>query len=330
MNEEVDSLECSAANLRDFPQAAWELRFVLARQCADEARHAAMFRRIFEMRGGHVGQYPVLNFQYRIVAHIRSLVGRLAIQNRSFEAGGLEAITCGIEQARQAGDEQLAELFEAQRADEISHVRFANEWINAATRENMRSVMEIGTALADASKAFHQVMGSEGVAGVSYPADGEARREAGFTDTEVGLAIQLQSRPAGRRRLTGVRGEGLPRVSALRSSVRTSLAAPARWPARPTSRVPSTAAAWRRRSRRCAAARATQRTAPCQVGDVVFYLADGGNTVHRVMHRAPDFDADHVLTEGDALRARSTGAVQPSSRHRGVEIAGQWQRRPSG
>jgi rubrerythrin len=198
MNEEVDSLECSAANLRDFPQAAWELRFVLARQCADEARHAAMFRRIFEMRGGHVGQYPVLNFQYRIVAHIRSLVGRLAIQNRSFEAGGLDAITCGIEQARQAGDEQLAELFEAQRADEISHVRFANEWINAATRENMRSVMEIGTALADASKAFHQVMGSEGVAGVSYPADGEARREAGFTDTEVGLAIQLQSRPAGR------------------------------------------------------------------------------------------------------------------------------------
>ena len=51
-----------------------------------------MFRRIFETRGGQVGQYPVLNFQYRIIAHIRSLVGRLAIQNRSFEAGGLDAI----------------------------------------------------------------------------------------------------------------------------------------------------------------------------------------------------------------------------------------------
>jgi uncharacterized ferritin-like protein (DUF455 family) len=198
MNEEVDSLECSAANLRDFPDAPWDLRLALARQCADEGRHAAMFRHLFEARGGHVGQYPVLNFQYRIVAHIRSLVGRLAIQNRSFEAGGLDAIASGIELARQVGDEALAELFEAQRADEIAHVRFANEWINAATQQNPRSVLEIGTALAGASKAFHQVMGTEGIEGANYPADSAARREAGFTDSEVGLAIQLQSQPATR------------------------------------------------------------------------------------------------------------------------------------
>jgi uncharacterized ferritin-like protein (DUF455 family) len=198
MNEEIDSLECSAANLRDFPDAPWDLRLALARQCADEGRHAAMFRRLFERRGGHVGQYPVLNFQYRIVAHIRSLVGRLAIQNRSFEAGGLDAIATGIELARQEGDEALAELFEAQRADEISHVRFANEWINAATTQSPRAVLEIGTALAGASKAFHQVMGTEGIEGANYPADSAARREAGFTDSEVGLAIQLQSQPAPR------------------------------------------------------------------------------------------------------------------------------------
>lgn len=195
MNEEVDSLECSAANLRDFPAAAWELRMALARQCADEARHAAMFRRMFESRGGRVGQYPVLNFQYRIVANIPSLVGRLAIQNRSFEAGGLDAITFGIDQARREGDEALTELFEAQRADEISHVRFANEWINAAIRQSPRAVLEIGTALAGAAKAFHAVMGTEGTRGVSYPADGDSRREAGFTDGEVGLAIQLQHAP---------------------------------------------------------------------------------------------------------------------------------------
>jgi len=198
MNEEVDSLECSAANLRDFPDTGWDLRLALARQCADEARHAAMFRRMFEARGGQVGQYPVLNFQYRIVANIRSLVGRLAIQNRSFEAGGLDAIASGIEQARQEGDQELVELFEAQRADEIAHVRFANEAINAATRQNARSVLEIGIALAGASKAFHQVMGSEGTEGVNYPADGAARQEAGFTESEVGMAIELQRQPAGR------------------------------------------------------------------------------------------------------------------------------------
>ena len=198
MNEEIDSLECSAGALTDFPDAEWALRLGLARQCADEARHAAMFRRIFEARGGRIGQYPVLNFQYRIIARIRSLVGRLAIQNRSFEAGGLDAIAVGMQQARERGDEELAQLFEAQQADEIVHVRLANEWIRVATQRDPRSVLQIGTALAGASKAFVQVMGPEGTEGVGFPADVAGRREAGFSDDEVELAIQLQSPPTGR------------------------------------------------------------------------------------------------------------------------------------
>lgn len=40
---------------------------------------------------------------------------------------------------------------------------------------------------------------------------------------------------------------------------------------------------------------------PSQVGDVVFYLADDGYTVHRVVHRMRrPSDADYLLTEGDA------------------------------
>jgi uncharacterized ferritin-like protein (DUF455 family) len=194
MNEEVDSLECSARNLGDFPAEEWSIRLALARQCADEARHAAMFARLFKSRGGRLGEYPVLNFQYRIVTAIRSLVGRLAVQNRSFEAGGLDAITVGIEEARRSGDTELAELFEAQRADEINHVRFANDWIQSVTRKDPRGVLEIGAALHAASRGFQQVMGDEGTAGVRYPADMAGRREAGFTDAEVQLASRLQAR----------------------------------------------------------------------------------------------------------------------------------------
>ena len=58
------------------------------------------------------------------------------------------------------------QLFEAQQADEIVHVRLANEWIRAATQRDPRSVLQIGAALAGASKAFVQVMGSEGTEGV--------------------------------------------------------------------------------------------------------------------------------------------------------------------
>jgi uncharacterized ferritin-like protein (DUF455 family) len=195
MNEEVDSLECSARNLGDFPDTPWELRMALARQCVDEARHARMFRRIFESRGGRVGEYPVLNFQYRIVTNLDSLVGRLAVQNRSFEAGGLDAIKSGIDLAAQNRDEELVALYEAQCADEIGHVRFANDWIRRATADDPRTVLKIGAALNLARQAFQIVMGPEATDGVHYPADVSGRQEAGFTDKEVELAIQLQDQP---------------------------------------------------------------------------------------------------------------------------------------
>ncbi len=89
MNEELNSLEISARALVDFPDAPWALRLRIARQCADEARHALMFRAVMERRGGSVGAYPVLNFQYRIVCRLRTLEARLAVQNKTFEAGGV-------------------------------------------------------------------------------------------------------------------------------------------------------------------------------------------------------------------------------------------------
>jgi len=185
MNEEINGLECSARSLADFPEAEWELRMWLARQCADEARHVRMFRRLLERLGGHVGQFPVLNFQYRIIAHADTLVGRLTIQNRTFETGGLDAVSAVVDQMRVRGDHELEIFFDAQLADEIVHVRFANDWIRHAIKEDPRNVLRMGAAMTSAAKAFKQVMGSEGTEGVSYPIDRQARLEAGFTPSEV-------------------------------------------------------------------------------------------------------------------------------------------------
>ncbi len=188
MNEEINGLECSARGLSDFPDADWEIRMWLARQCADEARHGRMFRRLLERLGGHVGQFPVLNFQYRIITKADTLIGRLTIQNRTFEAGGIDAVSWVADQTRGSGDEELAEFFESQLADEIVHVRFANEWIRRALRQDPRNALRMGTAMTAAAKAFKQVMGSDGTEGVSYPTDRQGRLEAGFTPSEVELA----------------------------------------------------------------------------------------------------------------------------------------------
>ena len=89
MNEEINATEMAARNLVDFPDADWGLRMEIARQAADEARHAMAFRRLLEQRGGWVGQFPVINFQFRIMMMIPSLIGRLTVANRSFEAAGM-------------------------------------------------------------------------------------------------------------------------------------------------------------------------------------------------------------------------------------------------
>jgi uncharacterized ferritin-like protein (DUF455 family) len=201
MNEEVNGLECSASCLSDFQEADWQLRMWFARQCADEARHVRMFRRRLESLGGHVGQFPVLNFQYRIITKADTLVGRLTIQNRTFEAGGLDAVASVAQQVRDSGDNALADFFDSQLADEIVHVRFANEWLRRAIRENPRELLEMSKALARAAKAFEQVMGSEGTDGAYYPTDRPSRLEAGFTEEEVMLASDLA-----RRRAQGDRG----------------------------------------------------------------------------------------------------------------------------
>jgi hypothetical protein len=191
MNEEVNGLEASAQTLGDFPAADWPTRLGLARQCADEARHARMFRRLFEARGGRVGQFPVLNFQFRIISGIDTLVGRLTVQNRSFEAGGLDAIDVGIATAGAEGDLELSALFAAQLADEILHVRFANEAIERLRAADPRCVLHIGAALGRAAAGFREVMGREGTAGARYPVARDARAEAGFADDEIRRAAEL-------------------------------------------------------------------------------------------------------------------------------------------
>jgi uncharacterized ferritin-like protein (DUF455 family) len=193
MNEEVDGMECAARMLTDFPDAAWDLQMQIARQCFDEARHIEMFRGLFESRGGRVGQYPVLNFQYRIITKIDDVHGRLAVQNRTFETEGVDAIEPEIEAARARQDHELADLFEAQLADEIGHVRYANQEIAAAIARDPSVLMRIGRALDYASSAFTEVMGEHAIAGASYGVNRDGRLEAGFTAQEVVLAERLRA-----------------------------------------------------------------------------------------------------------------------------------------
>lgn len=192
MNEEVNSIEISARNLIDFPDAPWELRMAMARQCWDESRHVEAFRRLFEKRGGTVGEYPVLNFQYRIVTNLNSLAGRLTVQNRSFEAAGIDAIKDGIATYGKAHAADFVELFESQLGDEVQHVRYANEWVKRLSEQGgARVAFDIARCVAQADAALKQLAGD---ALTTYPISGDLRKEAGFTDEEIETVRSLVER----------------------------------------------------------------------------------------------------------------------------------------
>lgn len=183
MNEEVNGLEMAARNLTDFPDAPWELRMAMARQAWDEARHVEVFRVCCERRGVRVGAYPVLNFQYRIITAIPTLIGRLTVQNRSFEAAGIDAIQQEIAASPAPGEEDLAELFDTQLADELQHVRYANVWVKRLQESlGPRSLMHLAQAVAHANEALAVVAGD---AILTYPVSDDLRREAGFEDAEI-------------------------------------------------------------------------------------------------------------------------------------------------
>jgi len=190
MNEEINGLEISARNLADFPNAPWQLRMSMARQCWDEARHIEAFRACFERRGAIVGQYPVMNFQYRLITRISSLIGRLAVQNRSFEAAGIDAIQKEVtEGSRREGRGDLEELFDAQLADEVQHVRYANVWIKRLMDEGgAAAVFELTRAVSAANDALKIIAGE---AATVYPVAEGVRREAGFTEEEIEAAKRL-------------------------------------------------------------------------------------------------------------------------------------------
>jgi len=209
MSNEITSLDIAAQCLAEFPDAPWELRLELARQCWDESRHvSALARRLVEL-GGAKGEFPISAFEWNVTCALDDLPGRLATQNRTFEAGAMDVVGGLAAGLRAAGDAETADVIEAILADEIQHVRFANRWIRRFVEEDRRVLLKIVGAvrfLAQANAALQSQAGEVNAVGVAQadPADRvpavnvEDRRLAEFTDEE----IQEVLRQAGFRSLS--------------------------------------------------------------------------------------------------------------------------------
>jgi uncharacterized ferritin-like protein (DUF455 family) len=182
MNEEVQSLEIAAQSLVDFPESSWEIKFELARQCWDETRHARLFLRRLRELGGHKGQYPIINQEWGVICMLDSLAGRLAVQNRIFEAGSLDVFKEGAEIWAQWGDSDTAAILDGVVADEVSHIRFANKWLKGLKDSDPKSLLKAVAAMSSVKAWAAALSPPEHKMEHNIPVNQEDRRLAGFTD----------------------------------------------------------------------------------------------------------------------------------------------------
>jgi len=188
MHNEMQNLEITAQTLVDFPEADWELRLQMARQCWDEARHTRLAQRRLEAHGGHKGEFPVMNYEWGVVCLMESLEGRVALQNRTFEAGEMDLFRQLITTWTEAGDLATAEMLDTLLADEVAHVRFGNRWLKRVTKGNPRAVMKIAQAMAHlraVSAALAPTAGEKNAAGVDLTAWTHLEHNTNVEDREL-------------------------------------------------------------------------------------------------------------------------------------------------
>lgn len=147
MHNEMQTLEIAAQGLADFPDAPWELRLQLARQCWDEARHTKLLYRRLREIGGRKGEFPVMNYEWGVTQLLDSLPARLAVQNRTFEAGEMDLLRQQERMWNEAGDKETAALMDGLLADEVQHVRYANQWLKQMAREDPRTLFQVATGI---------------------------------------------------------------------------------------------------------------------------------------------------------------------------------------
>jgi uncharacterized ferritin-like protein (DUF455 family) len=201
MSNELGSLDIAAQCLADYPDAPWELRLELARQAWDESRHVMALYRKLQKLGGRKGEFPIANFEWSVTCSLSSLPARLAIQNRTFEAGQMDLLGSLPKHWREIGDEDAAQTLEAILNDEVHHVRFANRWLKEFVRQEPKTLLDIVRALQFLSAANQAVSAKEGEinavgtplgtsAGRTVEVNVDCRRAAEFSEEEIRLVVR--------------------------------------------------------------------------------------------------------------------------------------------
>lgn len=153
----------------------------------EEAMHFRLLRAHLQSHGFDYGDFPAHNGLWEMAEKTRGdLLARLALVPRTLEARGLDASPAVKQKLLRAGDTRGGEILDIILRDEIGHVRIGNHWYGHVCRE--RGLDPVATFAELASR--YEAPRPRG------PFNLEARRAAGFTETELAALAGNAGPPA--------------------------------------------------------------------------------------------------------------------------------------
>jgi uncharacterized ferritin-like protein (DUF455 family) len=187
---ELQALEGAARSIWDFPDAPWEFKMNMARQCWDEARHVQIYEKLLEHAGGYVGMFPESTFLFEAACNDDPAM-RVAGVNRGLEGLACDVFRDMIRYAEEAGDETMRQAVDYVLADELTHVRFGSEWVKEFTKNDPERFKRTQEFRREVDKQFSFGGARSDRKDAAIPIAWEDRKDAGFTEEELRELVQI-------------------------------------------------------------------------------------------------------------------------------------------
>jgi uncharacterized ferritin-like protein (DUF455 family) len=187
---ELQALEGAGRSLWDFPDAPWEFKMNMARQCWDEARHVQIYEKLLEHVGGTPGMFPESTFLFECACSDDPAM-RVAGVNRGLEGLACDVFRDMIRYADQIGDEKMKQAIDFVLADELTHVRFGSEWVKEFTKDDPERFKRTQEFRKQVDKQFSFGGARSDREDAAIPIAWQDRKEAGFSDEELRELTEL-------------------------------------------------------------------------------------------------------------------------------------------
>jgi uncharacterized ferritin-like protein (DUF455 family) len=187
---ELQALEGAGRSLWDFPDAPWDFKMNMARQCWDEARHVQIYEKLLEHVGGAPGMFPESTFLFECACADDPAL-RVAGVNRGLEGLACDVFRDMIRYAEETGDEKMRQAVDFVLADELTHVRFGSDWVREFCKNDPERLKRANEFRKQVDKQFNFGGARSEKRDAAIPIAFEDRREAGFTEEELTELVGL-------------------------------------------------------------------------------------------------------------------------------------------